>query len=539
MSPERIYARRWWILAVLCLSLVIMGMDASILNVALPTLARDLHAGSSALQWIVDAYTLVFASMLLTAGSLGDRSGRRWALIGGMSIFGIGSVLAAFSGSTALLIASRGLMGVGGALAMPATLSILTNVFPPEERAKAIGIWAGVFGIGIVAGPTLGGWLLGRFWWGSVFLVNVPVIAIALTAGWFLVPDSRDPHAPRVDVLGTVASILGLTGVLYGIIEAPSRGFTNPAVAGTFAAGLAVLAVFVVWELRTEHPMLDVRFFANPRFSAASASITLMFFALMGVMFFISQYLQSVLGYSPLRAGVGFLPLAAGMMISSLNSVRIAAWLGTKITVAAGMVLAASGVGLLSTAGTRSSYALIATVLAMVGLGIGAAMSPATDSIMGSLPVEKAGIGSAMNDTTREVGGALGVAVLGSITSAAYRGQLGASAAFTHLPASAQGMARGGIGNALAIAGQLPRPAAAALTTASRSAFVHGVSTTSVAGAAIILLGALVALLWLPARAAGGVPELAAGAAVIADAPVGRRADGGFPVPALVAAGEV
>ena len=371
MTEDQIYARRWWTLGALCFSLLIIGMDTTILNVALPTLARDLHAGTSSLQWIIDAYTLVYASMLLTTGSLGDRFGRKGALSLGLVIFGAGSLASAFSGSAEVLIACRAVMGLGGCLIMPATLSILTNVFPKDERAKAIGVWAGVAGLGIVAGPTLGGLLLAHFWWGSVFLINVPVVILALIAGHLVVPDSKDPSTPRLDPVGTGLSIVGLTLVLYAIIEAPTRGIGNPTVLGVFALGLVVVAMFALWELHTDHPMLDVRFFENPRFSAASLAVTLAFFSMTGVLFFLTQYLQSVLGYSALHAGLGFIPLAVTMMISSPASARLDARYGSKATVVAGLIIAAGAVALLSTARADSSYWLIGAVLALLGARIG------------------------------------------------------------------------------------------------------------------------------------------------------------------------
>ncbi len=502
MNEDRVYARRWWTLGALCFSLLIIGMDTTILNVALPTLAKDLHAGTASLQWIIDAYTLVYASMLLTTGSLGDRFGRKRALSLGLVIFGIGSVASAFSGSAEVLIACRALMGLGGCLIMPATLSILTNVFPKEERAKAIGIWAGVAGLGIVAGPTLGGLLLAHFWWGSVFLINVPVVILALIAGKLVVPDSRDPSAPRLDPVGTGLSIVGLTMVLYAIIEAPTRGIGNPTVLGVFVVGLIVVALFALWELHCDHPMLDVRFFENPRFSAASLAVTLAFFAMTGLLFFLTQYLQSVLGYSALQAGLGFIPLAATMMISSPASARLDARFGSKAVVVAGLIIAAGAVALLSTASVDSSYWLVAAVLALLGIGLGGVMTPATNSIMGSLPLAKAGVGSAVNDTTRQIGGALGVAILGSITNVVYRSSVQSSASFKALTATARATVRGGIGNALVTAGSLPAAARSQLALDAKRSFVHAMDLTALIGTLFVLAGAAVAYIWLPARAA-------------------------------------
>ena len=503
MDAATIYARRWWTLCVLCGSLLVIGLDNTILNVALPTLVRDLHATQSQLQWIVDAYTIVYASLLLTTGSMGDKLGRKGALSVGLVVFGFGSLASAFSGSAAMLIAARGLAGIGGCIIMPATLSILTNVFPAGERGRAIGIWAGVSGLGIVVGPTVGGWLLQHYWWGSVFLINVPVVIAALVAGHFLIPTSRDPSSPRLDPVGTVLSAVGLVGVLYAIIEGPDKGWASTGVLISLAVGIAVVAAFIRWELHSDHPMLDVRFFQNPRFSAASIAVTLIFFAMFGSLFFLTQYLQDVLGYSALRAGLGFAPLAAALMIAAPNSARLTARFGTKVVVTGGMAVTAGALLLLTQATVHSGYLLVGVVLALLGAGMGTAMSPATESIMGSLPLAKAGVGSAVNDTTRQIGGALGVAVLVSITNSVYRSHVSSSAVVSALPAPARTAVRNGIGNALAVAQRVGvSPAAARLAGDAKLAFVHAMTSTVYIGAAFALAGALFALRWLPARPA-------------------------------------
>ncbi len=500
MDSSKILARRWWTLGVLCLSLLVIGLDNTVLNVALPTLVRDLHASGSQLQWIVDAYTLVYASILLTTGSLGDRFGRKGALNAGLVMFGLGSIASAFSGSASQLIAARAIAGIGGALIMPATLSILTNVFPAEERGRAIGIWAGVSGLGIAVGPLLGGFLLEHFWWGSVFFVNVPVVIAALVAGRALVPTSKDPSAPRLDPIGTVLGTGGLAGLLYGIIEAPARGWSAPAVMIGFAAGATLLAAFIAWELTTDHPMLDVRFFRNPRFTGASVAVTLVFFAMFGSLYFLTQYLQFVLGYSAMKAGAAFVPVALAMMIAAPSSAGLTARFGTKRVVAGGLAIVATALLLLSRATTHSPYAFLALIVTILGIGMGTAMSPATESIMGSLPQEKAGVGSAVNDTTRQVGGALGVAVLGSLTASAYHARMSASAVLKGLPAPARAAAHDSIGGASQVA-KLLGPHGAALAAQANAAFVHAMSQTVVVGALFALMGSLVALAFLPARA--------------------------------------
>jgi EmrB/QacA subfamily drug resistance transporter len=497
-NPEG-YEQRWWILAVLCLSLLVIGLDNTILNVALPSLVNDLHASTSQLQWIVDAYTLVFAGLLLTAGSLGDRYGRRYALAAGLIVFGVGSAMSAFAGSTTQLIATRALMGAGGALIMPATLSILTNVFPPDERGRAIGIWAGVSGLGIAIGPVTGGWLLGHFWWGSIFLVNVPVVVFALIVGRLIVPNTKDPGAPKLDPVGAGLSIVGLVALVYGIIEAPAKGWGSTEILTSFAIAAVVLTAFVVWELRSDHPMLNMGFFRNPRFTAASMSVMLVFFALFGSLFFLTQYLQFVLGYTALQAGIRVAPIALVLMISAPISGRLVSKVGNKVLVAGGMTLVAGGLFVLSMATISSGYGLVLVGLLVLGLGMGMAMAPATESIMGSVPLAKAGVGSAMNDTTRQIGGALGVAILGSIMSSVYTSSL--AAAVGGVPAKVAEAATSSLGAALQAGARIGGKAGEALVTAAKTSFIEGMDRGLVVGAAVALVGALVSLIWLPSRA--------------------------------------
>jgi EmrB/QacA subfamily drug resistance transporter len=493
------YERRWWILGVLCLSLLVIGLDNTILNVALPTLVRDLHASTSQLQWMVDAYTLIFAGLLLTTGSLSDRFGRRSALGIGLAIFGTGSVLSAFAGSADMLIATRALMGVGGALIMPSTLSILTNVFPAEERGRAIGVWAGVSGLGIAIGPVVGGWLLGQFWWGSVFLVNAPVVVVAFVLGRLIVPNSKDPSAPRLDPVGAVLSIAGLVSLVYGIIEAPAHGWTSASTLSVFGAAIVALVAFVMWELRSDHPMLNVEFFENPRFTAANIAVTLVFFALFGSLFFLTQYLQFVLGYDALQAGLRVAPIALALMATAPLAGRLVERWGNKMLTAAGMIVVALGLWYLSTTSVASGYGHVLIALMVLGLGMGTAMTPATESIMGSLPRAKAGVGSAMNDTTRQVGGALGVAILGSVFSSAYATRI--ASAVAGLPSAAASAARSSVGAALALGSRLSGREGATIVTAARGSFVHAMDRGLVVGAAIALLGSIVALIWLPSWA--------------------------------------
>jgi EmrB/QacA subfamily drug resistance transporter len=493
MDAAAIHARRWWTLAVMCLSLMVIGVDNTILNVALPTLVRDLHATTSQLQWIVDAYTLVFAGLLLTAGSLGDRFGRRKSLSVGLLIFGVGSVASALMGSPNHLIATRALMGIGGALIMPATLSIISNVFTvPAERARAIAVWAGFSAMGIALGPLSGGWLLQHFWWGSVFMVNIPIVILALIGGRLFVPESKDPSPRGLDPVGALLSIVGLVVLVWAIIEAPGRGWTDGGTLAAFVVAAAVLGAFVAWELHSDHPMLDVSFFSNPRFTAASMAITLVFFALFGSMFLQTQYLQFVLGYTALQAGLRVGPVAIVLMVAAPLSARLVERVGTKIVVAAGLSIVAVSLVILSLATATSGYGPVLASMLVMGIGMGMTMAPATESIMGSLPRAKAGVGSAVNDTTRQVGGALGVAILGSLLASAYRSSLGAA-----VPEAA----RASVGGALSVARSLGGEQGAALASAAKSAYVDGMGVGVLVAAAVALLGSIVAVVFLPSRA--------------------------------------
>ena len=499
------YDRRWWILAVLCLSLLIIVMDNTIVNVALPTLVRTLHSTESQLQWIVDAYSLVFAGLLLTMGTLGDRFGRGSTLAIGLAVFGLGSLASAFSGSSGMLIATRAITGVGAALIMPATLSILTNVFPPEERAKAIGIWAGISGMAVAIGPVIGGLLLVHFWWGSIFLINIPVCLFALVVGRMIIPNSRDPEARRLDPVGALLSIVGLDALVYGIIEAPGKGWGSPTILVSFVVAVIILSAFVIWELRSDHPMLNVKFFANPRFTAASASITLVFFALFGSIFFLTQYLQFVLGYTALQAGIRLVPIALAMMVVAPLAGQAVKKVGTKAMVAVGMAIGAGGLWYLSQTTPTSGYGHVVLGLVLLAAGLALSMVPATESIMGSLPLGQAGVGSAMNDTTREIGGALGVAILGTILSSRYGPAivkaLGAGGLSGQPLAIAKSSVGGaiGVGQALVHSGQVA--AGRAIIATSNATFIHSMDSALKVGALVALAGAVISAVWLPNRA--------------------------------------
>ena len=518
MTVDKIRARRWWILGVLILSLFTATLDNTILNVALPTLARELSATTSQLQWMVDSYILVFAGLLLVAGALSDRFGRRLALLAGLAIFGIGSIASAFVVTADQLILARAFMGVGAALTMPSTLSIIANVFDDDERPKAIAAWSAVSGLGIVVGPILGGWLLEHFAWSAIFLVNVPVVIAGIVAILLVVPESKAVRAPALDPVGAALSVAGLVALVYGIIEVPAQGWDDPVIVGSLAAAAVLLGAFVAWERRVAEPMLDIRLFRNPRFSAASLSVTLVMFSLMGVLFFLTQYLQGVLGLTALETGVRFVPLAIGVIVSAPISAALTGRFGAKVATAFGLFVTAGSLALLATVTVGSGDLLIGSVLAIAGFGLGVAMTPATDAIMGALPKEQAGVGSAVNDTTREIGGAIGVAVLGSVFSAVYSSRMTEVA--NVLPAEIGSVVRDSIGGALAVAGQVGGTSGEAIAAAARSAFVDGMATASLIGMGVAIAGALVALVWLPARAtASAAPSAAPAAPATGSAP--------------------
>lgn len=515
---DNAYARRWWILAILCFGLLVIVLDNSILNVALPTIQKDLDASASDLQWIVDSYTLVFAGLLLTAGSLGDRFGRRGALQVGFAIFGIGSIASAMVMTSGQLIGTRAFMGIGGALIMPATLSIITNVFPPEERAKAIGAWAGVAGLGGALGPLTGGFLVEHFYWGSVFLVNIPIVIVGVLAGFFLIPTSKDPSAPRLDPIGAGLSIVGLAVLLFAIIEAPGKGWGSAHTLVPGAIGIALLVAFAWWEKTTDHPMLDVSFFSKPRFSAAAGAITLVFFAMFGSLFLLTQYFQFVLGYSPLETGVRMLPFAAAMMVTAPLSARIAERVGTKVTVAVGLGLVTIGLLTMTNLQADTEYVNIFWRLMLMSAGMGLTMAPATESVMGSLPLFKAGVGSAVNDTTRQVGGALGVAVIGSVLATTYGNKIGeflsgltdSAVQFTGPQVAAAKNSIGAVQNGI-VPGLRSNgfdKLADQISSVANDAFVSAVHQGVIVAALATGLGVVVVLAYLPARARASDVEL-------------------------------
>ncbi|HUI49120.1 MAG TPA: MFS transporter [Acidimicrobiia bacterium] len=490
------FDRRWWALAVLCLSLLIVFVGNSSLNVAIPTLSRELHATESQLQWVVAIYSLVFAGLLFTTGALGDRFGRKGALQLGLVLFGVGAVLASESTSMGQLIACRAVMGVAGALIMPSTLSIIINIFPAHERPKAIAIWASVTGAAGALGPVASGFLLGHFWFGSVFLVNVPIIIVALIAGKFLVPKSRDPEEARLDPLGALLSIVGIVALVYGLIEAPANGWLSPTTLTAFAVAVIVLALFVAWELHTPEPMLDMRYFRRPAFSTGTGGMILVFVAMYGVMFLITQYFQLVLGYSALSAALRLMPIALIMLVVAPLTPRFSARFGAHRTVAFGMVDIALGLLLFTGLTTHTPYAYVVLCVVPLTAGIALSMSPMTASIMSAVPPRRAGAGSAMNDATRELGAALGIAVLGSIAASRYASQV--APALRGLSPADQSTASTSIAGALHVAASLPAAAGAVLESTAKHAFVDGIHLAVLVGAALALISAVIVFRKLP-----------------------------------------
>jgi EmrB/QacA subfamily drug resistance transporter len=494
------HPRRWLILAVVSIAVFVTTLDGLIVNIALPSISSELGATTRQLQWIVDAYLLVFTGLLLAAGGLGDRFGRRRSLLVGLVVFGLTSAYAGSVDSPGGLIVGRALMGIGAAAIFPATLAIITNVFTDRvERAKAIGVWGAVSGVGVAAGPITGGWLLEHFWWGSVFYINIPVVIVAVAATIAFVPESKDVHTPRLDRVGLLLSIASITAVVFTIIEAPVYGWLSAETFAGTAVALVLLVAFVAWELRVEHPLLPVRIFENLRFSAASVSITSAFFALFGFVFLITQYFQLVRGYSPLDAGLRTLPVAFSIAIASMVSPRLVERIGTKLVVAGGLASMAIGFLWVSIASASTPYLEIVAQMILLGAGLGSTTAPATESIMGSLSLDKAGIGSAVNDTTRELGGTLGVAVVGSVFSSVYVSSLADGPVFGSLPSSAQQLTEESVVAAGAVAPNLGGQAGAFLTEVS-DAFLAGLAVSCVVVAGVAFAGSLFALRFLPAR---------------------------------------
>ena len=497
-AEDRVYQRRWWTLACLCLSLVLIVANVSSLNVNLPVLQRALNSSNSGLQWIVDAYGLVFAALLLPAGAIADRHGRKTALQLGLVVMGTASLIAMAADANWQLIMCRTFMGAGAAFIMPGTLSILDNVFPDDERSRAIAIWAGFAGFGGVLGPLASGFLLDHFYWGSAFFINVPIVALALVAGLWLVPNSKDPQDTVVDPPGVVLVVAGLFSLLYGVIDGPERGWGSAPIVAALAVGAALLVAFVLWELHTPRPMLDVRLFAVRGFAIGSGTIALQYFALFGLFFIFAQYLELAKGYAPFKAAVVQVPIGALSMVGAPLSARFVRRLGPRAVVGAGLLFTAAGLAVLATAHTSTSLAVIVPAEMLIGLGIGQTTAPSTTLIMTSVRRSNAGVGSAVNDLSREVGGALGIAVLGSILNSAYRGSIG-SRLPAGLPSRVVADAHRSVTDALLAVtnrhNHLSPAQAGGLVQAVKTTFAAGFGTAMVGGAAMLV--ACSALVWV------------------------------------------
>jgi EmrB/QacA subfamily drug resistance transporter len=495
---------RGLILVTLCLAALIINLDTTIVNVGLPALVRQLGATTTGLQWVVDAYNLVFAALVLAAGSLSDRLGRKGMLLVGVAVFGAASLAGSFAATVGQLIAARAVMGLGAAMMFPATLSLLTNVFTERRaRALAIGLWGASAGVGVALGPISGGWLLERYWWGSIFLFMVPVAAVVgLLVAW-RVPTSRDPRTPPVDWRGFALSAAGMSLLVYGIIQAPGWGWASPATIGVLAAGAAVFGLLAAAERRAASPMIDVSLFRNPRFTAASASVAVSFFALLGFIFLMTQYFQVVRAYSPLSTGVRLLPVAVTVGLAAVAGTRLAVRVGNKVIVGGGMLFFCAAMLWIATFTRGTSYDIIAASMVVLGIGTGFTQAPATEAIMGAVPKRQAGIASAVNGSTRLFGGTLGVAVIGSVAASLYASRLAALLP-AGLPAPALTAARGSVGGAAAAAQQLSRAGLAgparALSDAAVLAFMHSLTGACLVAAAVAAGGALLALTLLPNR---------------------------------------
>lgn len=491
---------RWWAVVAIGLSGLVIALDTTVLITALPTLSAKLGATTSQLQWISAAYTLALAGLLLPAGVLGDRFGRKRLLVIGLLVFGGASVTASQMTSAGGLIVMRGIMGVGGAIILPLSLSILPAMFTPVERPRAIAVTAASAFLGLPFGPLVAGWLLTHYDWGSVFLINAPVIAVAVIGVWLLVPESRDPEAPRLDWLGAVLAVAGVSALVYAIIEEPANGWGDGRVLGCLIGGAAVLAVFILVELRSRAPLVDMRLFLQRRFTWSTIAFTVVGFAMTGLMFVLAPYLQVVMGNDAQGTGLRLIPMIGGLMLGAIPSDRLTARLGTRAMVAGGLVVSTAGVLLLSRIGVDTGYGTVATALTVIGLGMGFAMPAALDAVMSVLPPGQTGAGSALTRSLQQIGASFGVAILGSILNDVYRADLGDHLA--GLPGPVRDAAQGGVAVAVAVAGRLPAGVGRPLARAAEEAYVRGMADVLLVCAGLLAGVAVLVALFLPAWAA-------------------------------------
>jgi MFS transporter, DHA2 family, multidrug resistance protein len=492
-------SRRWWALGALAVSLLVVGLDGTVLSVALPTLATRLDASTGQLQWFVDAYLLVLAAALLPAGLLGDRFGRKKLLLGALAVFGASSVACAYAGSAGALIGARAALGLSAAFLIPLSMAVLPVLFEPAERARALGVWVTASAASFPIGPIVGGWLLDRFWWGSVFLINVPVIVLGLVAVAALVPESRNPRAPRLDVPGALTSSLGLAGVTYGFIEAGEKGWGDPVALAALAAGAVVLAGFALWQRGVSRrpdgqPLVDLGLFRSRSFTWGMILATVISFSLFGLLFAMPQYFQAIEGADALGTGLRLLPVIGGLLVGSRLGDLVARRAGAKVTVATGLALMAGGLFAGATTGAASGYGLAAGWMGVVGAGVGFGLPAAMDAALGALSVERSGVGSGLIQAGRQVGSAIGVAVLGTVVNSSYRGGLDLAG----LPAQAAATVRESVSAGVAVARQL---GSTPLLDLVRGAFVQGMDAMLLVCGVVTAVGVVLAVLMLPARA--------------------------------------
>ena len=501
VANDRTYRRRWWTLVTIAISVLIVVLDSTIVNIALPTLQRELNTTLSELQWIINAYIMSFAALMLTMGALGDRIGRAKMLQAGIVLFAGASLAAAFASSGGQLILWRAIMGIGGAMILPATLAIITNVFPREERGRAIGVWAGLNGIGIALGPIIGGLIIESFQWNWIFLINMPVAAVALIAGWFLIPDSRDPNPKRLDLSGTILSATALSSLVFGLIQGGNWGWTDQAVIASLAASVVLVTLFILWERHTKHPILEIGFFRNPRFSAGVGTVSMMALALIGITFALTLYMQFVNGYTALETGVRFVPLALGIFIGAGSADKIVSRLGTTRVIVTGFIGTAIIGALASFWRVDTAYWQLGSMFFGLGFFLGYIAAPATEAVMGALPEARAGIGSAMNTVSRLVAGSIGVAALGAALSTLYSSSFEkAAAAIDGLSPEIAEAASDSVGVAVTIAEKLPPGIGDALALAAKESFMDGWQVMAFVTCSISVIGAIFVLKFMPPR---------------------------------------
>jgi EmrB/QacA subfamily drug resistance transporter len=492
-------AGRWWALSAIVVSGLVVGLDATVLFTALPTLAAKLGASTADLQWVSAAYTLALGAFLLIAGVLGDRYGRRRMLIVGLILFGIASVVASQMTSSLGLIWMRALMGVGAAFIIPLSLSILPSLFAEAERPRAIAATAAGAFLGLPLGPLVAGFLLSHYAWGSIFLINVPIVVLAILGVMTLVPESKDPDPRGIDWIGAVLSSVGVTAIVYGVIEQPLDGWTAPRVVAALAVGLLVLAAFVVWDVRHREPFVDMRLFKNPRFTWATIAFMVTGFALFGAMFILTPYLQLVQGNDAQATGLKLLPLIGAVIVGAGLGNRIAARMGARVGIPLGLVITTAGLVILSRAGASTGYGPIAAALAITGLGLGTALPTSLDVVLSTLPASQTGVGSALTRTLQQIAASFGVAVLGSILSTAYQNSLGPH--LKGLPAPVSGVAQRGVAGAEAVAAHLPSALSGPLVQAAHVAYAEGMDEVMLLCAAVILVAAAAIAIFMPRQA--------------------------------------